>query len=112
MNVVQTEFGQNVSFDMRTFRFITPGSSATDAQNQTISCDLHLEPANEVASAQPDDCSCHTEADCATQRSYDAVLMLSTSRPNNVPMVIGTNGKQHLIAFLFGVAILLDSCGI
>ena len=64
MNVVQTEFGQNVSFEMRTFRFITAGSSATEAQDQTLSCNLHLEPVNDVTSTQPNDCSCHTEADC------------------------------------------------
>ena len=64
LNVVQTEFGQNVSFDMRTFRFITTDSSSTEAQDQTIACDLHLEPANDVASTQPNDCSCHTEAEC------------------------------------------------
>ena len=27
---------------------------------------------------------------------HDAVLMLSTSQPSNVPMVIGTNGKLNL----------------
>ena len=63
---MQTEFGQNVSFEMRTFRFIKVGTSATEAQNQTISCDLHLDPANDVTSTQPDDCSCHTETDCVT----------------------------------------------
>ena len=64
MNVVQTEFGQNVGFEMRTFRFITAGSSATEAQDQTIACNIHLEPADNVKSTQPEDCSCHTEADC------------------------------------------------
>ena len=66
LNVVQTEFGQNVSFQMRTFRFITAGSSSSEAQNQTIACNLHLDPIVDVTSDQPDDCSCHTEADCAT----------------------------------------------
>ena len=67
LNVVQTEFGQNVSFEMRTFRFIIAGSSETEAQNQTIACNLHLEPVDDVSSTQPDDCSCHTEADCRNQ---------------------------------------------
>ena len=66
LNVVQTEFRENVSFEMRTFRFITTGSSATVAQDQTVSCNLHLEPVNDVSSSQPDDCLCHTEADCGT----------------------------------------------
>ena len=68
MNVVQTEFGQNVSFEMRTFRFITTDSSATEAQDQTINCKLHLERANDVTSTQPNDCSCHTEAECLNPR--------------------------------------------
>ena len=52
---------------MRTFRFIIAGSSATEAQDQTIACNLHLEPVDDVTSTQPDDCSCHTEADCLNQ---------------------------------------------
>ena len=67
LNVVQTEFGQNVSFEMRTLRFIIAVSSATEAQDQTIDCNLHLEPVDDVSSTQPDDCSCHTEADCLNQ---------------------------------------------
>ena len=93
MNVVQTEFGENVSFEMRTFRFITSSSSASEAQDQTIACNIHLDPIADVTSTQPDNCSCHTEADCAAQRTYDAVLMLSTSTASNLPMVINSNGK-------------------
>ena len=52
---------------MRTFRFITVGSSATEAQEQTISCNLHLDPVNEVTSTQPENCSCYTEDDCLNQ---------------------------------------------
>ena len=52
---------------MRTFRFITTESSATEGQEQTISCNLHLEPVNDVISTQPENCSCHTEADCLNQ---------------------------------------------
>ena len=70
MNVVQTEFGQYVSFEMRTFRFITAGSSASEAQDQTVACNLHLEPANDVTSTQPENCSCHTEADCQTPADW------------------------------------------
>ena len=62
--MVQTQFGQNVSFDMRTFRFITTDSSATEAQDQLFTCNLYLEPVDEITSIQPEDCSCHTEADC------------------------------------------------
>ena len=71
LSVVQTEFGQNIGFSMRTFRFTVAGSDATDEQQQTISCDLHLEPAELVSSTQPSDCSCHTEADCAAPGKWE-----------------------------------------
>ena len=77
LNVVQTEFGQNVSFEMRTFRFIIAGSSDTEAQNQTIACNLHLEPVDDVSSTQPDDCSCHTEADCRSQGFHSVYSVLN-----------------------------------
>ena len=66
---MQTEFGENVSFSMRTFRFIIEGQSRTEEQEQHISCNLYLEPIAEVTATQPADCSCHTEAllqACAT----------------------------------------------
>ena len=76
LNVVQTEFGQNVSFQMRTFRFITAGSSSSEAQNQTIECNLHLDPIADVTSDQPDDCSCHTEDACLNPRMFDYIPCL------------------------------------
>jgi len=98
LNVVQTEFGQNLSFDMRTFRFITTGTSASQAQDQTMACYLYLEPVNDVTSTQPEDCSCHTEADCATpalDESNGAVFMMSSERNEIVPLVIGFNGESN-----------------
>ena len=59
---------------MRTFRFITTGSSATEAQNQTIACNLHLEPVNDVSSTQPVDCSCHTEDDCVAAMAASGII--------------------------------------
>ena len=76
MNVIQTEFGQNVSFEMRTFRFITTGSSASEEQNQIIACDLHLEPLEDVSSTQPEDCLCHTEADCGAPAVGSGIFSL------------------------------------
>ena len=64
LRVVQTEFGQNIGFSMRTFRFIVSGSQATEEQQQTISCNLHLEPVANVSSTQPPNCTCHTEDAC------------------------------------------------
>ena len=69
LNVMQTVFGANIEFSMRTFLFKTPGSSA-DSQQQTISCNLHLDPAAEVSSTEPDDCSCYTEEECAGKIKY------------------------------------------
>merc|ERR1739848_101455 len=37
---------------------------------QTISCELYLEPAADVAATQPDDCSCYTENECADSAEF------------------------------------------
>ena len=50
---------------MRTFRFIVAGAANDQEQEQTVSCNLYLEPIADVPSTQPDDCTCHTVADCA-----------------------------------------------
>ena len=59
---------------MRTFRFITAGSSASEAQDQTIACNLHLEPLDDISSTQPDDCTCHTEDDCIARSGIVELL--------------------------------------
>ena len=61
---MQTVFGANIEFSMRTFLFKTNGSSAEE-QQQTISCNLHLDPAADVSSTEPDDCSCYSEDECS-----------------------------------------------
>ena len=61
---MQTVFGENIEFSMRTFLFKTQGSSAEE-QQQTISCNLHLDPAADVSSTEPDDCSCYSEDECS-----------------------------------------------
>ena len=63
LNIIHTEFGENIAFSLRTFRFIVPGTQTSD-QQQRISCNLHLEPIADVSTSQPDDCSCYTEAAC------------------------------------------------
>ena len=77
----------------RTFRFIIDGSEATDAQQQTVSCILHLNPADDtVDSSQADDCDCYTQDECENSAnqfinsprydpSADAVLVIG--QPNN-----------------------------
>ena len=62
--MAQTLFGRDIAFSVRTFRF-TGGNQTSGDQEQTISCELHLEPAADVAATQPDDCSCYTENECA-----------------------------------------------
>ena len=49
--MVQTLFGKDIAFSVRTFRF-TDGQSSTDDQNQTITCELYLEPADQVSPEQ------------------------------------------------------------
>ena len=68
LNVAQTEFSPNASFNMRTFRF-NDGGSATEAQEQTVICTLHLDPVNEISREQGNECSCYTQTECE-ERSH------------------------------------------
>jgi len=61
--VVQTDFGKDIAFSVRTFRF-TDGESSTDDQNQTVACELHLEPAADVPAEQAADCTCYSVEEC------------------------------------------------
>ena len=84
----------------RTFRFIIDGSEATDAQQQTVSCILHLNPADEtIDSSQADDCDCYTQDECENSAnqfvnsprydpSADAVLVIG-HRINNTNRRMG-----------------------
>ena len=69
LNVMQTVFGTNIEFSMRTFLFKTQGSSAEE-QQQTISCNLHLDPAADVSTTEPDNCSCYSEEECSGKIEY------------------------------------------
>jgi len=69
LNVMQSVFGSNIEFSMRTFLFKTNGSSAEE-QQQTISCNLHLDPAADVSSTEPDDCSCYSEDECSVPAGF------------------------------------------
>ena len=64
LNVIQTTFGQDIGFSMRTFWFNAQTSSST-GQDQTVECNLRLDPVASVSSSQPNDCTCYTQADCA-----------------------------------------------
>ena len=55
-------FGQEVAFSMRTFRF-TSGSIMAE-QQQTIDCNLHLEPLDEIVEEQAPGCKCYNEEQC------------------------------------------------
>ena len=65
---------------MRTFRFTVAGSSVTEAQDQTIDCNLHLEPIDGITSTQADDCSCHTEAECLNPRMFNLIKTQTKSK--------------------------------
>ena len=62
--MIQTTFGQDIGFSMRTFWFNAQTSSNT-GQDQTVECNLRLDPIASVSSTQPSDCTCYTQADCA-----------------------------------------------
>ena len=65
--MVQTLFGRDIAFSVRTFKF-TVGDETSGVQEQTISCELHLEPAAEVTQDQASDCTCYDETDCAGKK--------------------------------------------
>ena len=62
LNVEQTLFGAEIQFSMRTFHFKTQRSSVE--QQQTMSCNLHLDRVEDISSTQPDDCTCYSENEC------------------------------------------------
>ena len=52
---------------MRTFRFITSEDSQTEAQQQTVECNLYLNPTDDLSRTiqeQAADCACYTVEDC------------------------------------------------
>ena len=64
LNMNQRSFGKDIEFSFRTFRF-TGGNQTSDDQEQTISCELHLEPAADVPHEQASGCTCSDVEDCA-----------------------------------------------
>ena len=43
------------------------GEATTDEQQQTISCELHLEAKDDIQQEQAADCTCYTEQECIEQ---------------------------------------------
>ena len=74
--MVQTLFGKDIAFSMRTFRFSS--GQALESQNQTISCEFHLEPTDDVPEQQASDCTCYTEDGCAGKNSRTGILMFGS----------------------------------
>ena len=76
LNVVQTKFGADIGFSMRSFWFNAETSSST-GQQQTMECNIRLDPVAAVSSSQPNnsqpsnsqpnDCTCYTRAECSAQ---------------------------------------------
>ncbi len=73
LSVEQTVFGETIEFSMRTFRFISQGAQSAAAQEQTISCDLHLEPSTAIVQEQAADCSCYTQDQCQGNKGHNIV---------------------------------------
>ena len=63
-------FGANIGFSMRTFHFKTHRSSIE--QQQTLACNVHLDPIDAVPSTQPDDCACYSEVQCSEESSEES----------------------------------------
>ena len=66
--MIQTAFGKDIGISLRTFRFTDGQSSASD-QEQTISCELYLEPEANVSEEQAADCTCYNADECAGSTS-------------------------------------------
>ena len=47
--------------------FKVDGASSADAQSQTISCSLHLDPVDTIVQEQADACICYNQAQCANE---------------------------------------------
>ena len=92
---------------LRTFRFIT-NNAASEEQEQTLSCTLHLDPTeNAVDQSQADDCDCYSKNECENSSnqistnyrydpSFDAVLLIGRqargSRGRKSAMIITPDG--------------------
>ena len=61
--MVQTLFGKDIEFSVRTFRF--SGGQSSSNQEQIINCQLHLEPADNVSEGQAPDCTCYNAQECS-----------------------------------------------
>ena len=62
--MIQTSFGPDIEFSMRTFWFNAQSSSFT-GQEQTMECEIRLDLIASASSAQPDDCTCYTQEACS-----------------------------------------------
>ena len=94
---MQSVFGSNIEFSMRTFLFKTNGSSAEE-QQQTISCNLHLDPAAEVSSTEPDDCSCYSEEECSGKLFFKFRFVTNESyRMSHIVLVISYESTETLL---------------
>ena len=63
--MVQTLFGKDIEFSVRTFRF--SGGQSSSNQEQIINCQLHLEPADNVSEGQAPDCTCYNAEECSNE---------------------------------------------
>ena len=91
LNVVQTGFAPTASFTMKTFRFVT-SESATNAQQQTISCTLHLDSIDDLVEEQAQPCTCFTESEC---EAANTTAGLSNQEPFNGRIFVMQPGENR-----------------
>ena len=80
-------FGETIEFKMRTFRFTSGGTQSSDPQQQTIECDLHLEPSATIVQEQAADCTCYTQETCQRDPACEALF----------PFGSDSNGSEAII---------------
>ena len=91
LNVEQTLFGETIEFKMRTFRFTSDGTSSSDPQQQTIDCDLHLEPSANIVQEQAADCLCHTQEDRQGRSKNSSQIHKILKKSISIPQLMSLN---------------------
>ena len=64
LNFKKSVLSQSNQFIQRDTLITVDGSSSTNPQSQTISCKIHLDPADSVVQEQADACSCYDQSEC------------------------------------------------
>ena len=101
LNVQQTLFGQTAEFSLKTFRFTSGGSVATE-QTQTVECTLHLEQIANISETQAEDCACYTKEECESKKfalTKFSILWLTRKHSTKIQLknqYLGNGQNGHL----------------